>query len=187
MNITALLDSYMEFIKVEKGLSSNTILAYTADLSKFISFLENKKLSDIKRIQRKHIVEFTIYRTEKNDTFSTIARAIVSIKGFLKFLFNEGIISEDPSEYLESPKIWSHLPHVLSPREVESMINSVSPKKPNYRRNTSILELLYASGLRVSELVSLHIDNANIDAGFLKCTGKGGKERIIPIGDKALK
>ena len=137
-------------------------------------------------INRKHIVDFTIARSEKKENYSTIARAIVSIKGFMKFLFNEGFIVEDPSEFIDSPKIWSTLPNILSPQEIANMIDSVDKIKPNYWRNTSIIELLYASGLRVSELSSLTICNINLSSGFLKCIGKGGKERIIPMGKKAI-
>jgi integrase/recombinase XerD len=181
-----LLDSYLEFLKVEKGLSTNTLLAYRADIIKFIFFLRQRSVNDIRKIRREDIIKYTVSRNEKGDNFSTISRAVISIKGFLTFLFEDGCIVSNPAEFIDSPKLWNRLPNILSPSEVEKLIESSDKKSLNYWRNRSIIELLYASGLRVSELASLTLNDINMSAGFLKCIGKGNKERIIPIGRKAL-
>jgi integrase/recombinase XerD len=181
-----LIDTYLEFLKVEKGLASNTLLAYRADIVKFIYFLRQIAVNEIKKIRREDIIRYTVSRNEKGDNFSTISRAVISIKGFLTFLCEDGYILSNPAEFIDSPKMWNRLPHILSPSEVERLIESSDRKSANYWRNRSILELLYASGLRVSELASLTLDDVNMSAGFLKCMGKGNKERIIPIGRMAL-
>ena len=187
MNISSLFDSYINFLKIEKGLAHNTITAYSSDINKFFDFLQKNKITSLDKIKREHIVRFTIERSEKKkENFSTIARAVISIKGFLHFLFDEGLIKENPAELLETPRIWNTLPHILTPEEVERMINAVEKKNLFYWRDRAILELLYASGLRVSELASLNIQDISLEAGYLKCTGKGGKERIVPVGSKAI-
>ncbi|MBN1521209.1 MAG: site-specific integrase, partial [Candidatus Aureabacteria bacterium] len=186
MNIESALDSYMEFLKVEKGLANNTIQAYTNDLLKFLTFLQKKKISEPSQIKREHVVAFSIERSEKKENFSTIARAIVSIKGFLRFLYEENLLPDNPAELLENQRLWSHLPNILTPDEVQNMIDAVEEKSPHAFRDRAIIELLYASGLRVSELVTLTISNVNLPGEFLRCRGKGGKERVVPVGRKAL-
>lgn len=186
MNIESALDSYMEFLKVEKGLANNTIQAYTNDLLKFLTFLQKKKISEPSQIKREHVVAFSIERSEKKENFSTIARAIVSIKGFLRFLYEENLLPDNPAELLENQRLWSHLPNILTPDEVQNMIDAVEEKSPHAFRDRAIIELLYASGLRVSELSTLNISNVNIPGEFLRCRGKGGKERVVPVGRKAL-
>ncbi len=187
MNISSLFDSYINFLKIEKGLSHNTVTAYSSDINKFFDFLQKNKITSLDKIKREHIVRFTIERSEKKkENFSTIARAVISIKGFLRFLFDEGLIKENPAELLETPRIWNTLPQILTPEEVERMIDAVEKKSLFYWRDRAILELLYASGLRVSELASLNIQDISLEAAYLKCTGKGGKERIVPVGSKAI-
>ena len=180
-----LVREFINYLSVEKGLAKNTLLAYETDLKKYTAFLATKKLRHPNQVNRSYITEFLFHEKERKQEASSIARALVAVKLFHRFLLHEGILQEDVTSVLESPKLWKHLPSFLTLEEVERMLSQPNPRRTIGIRDRAILELLYATGMRVSELVSLKNEDLNLDSGFLKCTGKGGKERIIPLGRKA--
>ncbi|MDD3048483.1 MAG: site-specific tyrosine recombinase XerD [Bacilli bacterium] len=182
-----LIYEYLNYIFIEKKLSDNTKMAYERDLLKFKLFMEDKKHKDsINLINKNDIFDYIEYLNKLNLSAGSISRNIISIKNFYKFLIREKIINDNPSEGLEAPKIGKHLPKVLNVEEVNKLLN-FKPKTAFEVRNKAMLELLYASGLRVSELINLNINDLNFEMGLLRCFGKGNKERIIPLGDVALK
>ncbi|MDD5614381.1 MAG: site-specific tyrosine recombinase XerD [Candidatus Omnitrophica bacterium] len=181
-----LLKDFLSYLGLERGLSENTVKAYNKDLSKFYGFIQSRKV-DLKSVRRDLISDYLWSEREKGKESSTVARNLVSIKSFFRFLTREGHVDEDPTEAMDSPKLWKKLPEVLSVNEVEKLLNSAEGRSPQAIRDRAILELLYASGLRISELVNLKVFDVNLDVGFLKCKGKGGKERIVPVGSEAAK
>lgn len=181
-----LLNNFLIYLSVEKGLSRNTIESYSIDLRKFQEFLSagDKEFDSFSRVD---IVDFIErLRTESYAT-SSICRFISSIKSLCKYLMIQNLIQEDPSETLQAPKKWERLPKALSISDVRSFLElSSSPTKPTMIRDAVMLELLYSSGLRVSELVSLKLEDIHLDAGFLRVLGKGSKERIVPVNTRAI-
>jgi len=184
--VYALLNTYLEYLSVERGLSKNTIEAYKRDLTSFISFLLTRNILNIDRVNTTIIISYLLQMQKNGKASSSISRACAAIKSFFQFLYNENIINEDPTGNLDAPKLEHRLPKVLTIQEVEKLLSQPNINNPLGMRDKSILELLYATGIRVSELVSLHVDNVNLESGFLRCIGKGSKERIIPVGDIAL-
>jgi len=180
------IEEFLNYLLVERGLSENTISAYRADLYKYTDFLtQKKKRFHLDEVSRNDIRDYMIFRKERGLSGNSISRNLVAIKVFHRFLLREKYIKEDITSVLDSPKLWKHLPEALSLSEVEEIL-----KKPNVKnwmglRDRAALELMYATGLRVSELVNLNIENVNLDIGFVRCLGKGSKERIVPIGRKS--
>jgi len=179
------VQAFIHYLSVEKGLAKNTLLAYESDLKKYIRFLEQEKIKDFNRITRNEITAFLFHEKRRKQEASSIARALVAIKLLHRFLVKEGKLREDITSVLESPKLWKHLPSVLSIKEMESILKTPNVRHPLGIRDRAILELLYATGIRVSELVGLKLQDLNLDSGFLKCCGKGDKERIVPLGRSA--
>jgi len=181
-----LIEEFLNYLVVERGLSDNTISAYRSDLYKYADFLESKKKRlHLNEVERNDIRDYMIFQKEHALSSNSISRSLVAIKVLHRFLLREKYIKEDITSVLDSPKLWKHLPETLSLPEIEEII-----KKPNARnwlglRDKAVLELMYATGLRVSEIVNLSIDNVNLEVGFLRCTGKGNKERIVPVGRQA--
>lgn len=185
INKVEYLDAFINFILIEKGLSKNTASAYRADLKTYLSFLE-KNGTNYEKISHNEISDFLWYlKDDLNFKATSIYRMIESIRQFYKFLIAEDHIKTDPTVYLATPKTPSILPDMLSVDEVTKLLNSVSGIDDLSIRNRAMLELLYATGLRVSELISLKFENINIDECYLKVFGKGGKERIVVFGSKA--
>lgn len=177
------LHKFLNYISVEKGLSRNTVESYERDIKKFNSYSKDKDLSDI---TKKEIIQFLSHLNSNGLSPATISRNIVAIRSFYKFLASEKEIASDPTENLESPKKWNRLPKTLSYDEIDRLINHNKGNNPSGIRDDAMIELLYACGLRVSELVSLKMNNINLDTGFLITIGKGKKERIVPVGEIAL-
>jgi len=176
------LAKYIEYLEIERGLSENTILAYKNDLHSFFDFIQSLGVMQIKDIQRGYINLFIQNLKNENLCAFSIARKIASIKGFFKWLCMNGFSKHNPALDIEQPKLSKKLPRIVSAEEIEKILNNelnVSEK--------AIFELLYACGLRVSELVELKIDSPDLKNAFLKTKGKGSKERLIPIGKKAIK
>lgn len=183
-----LLNEFLTYLSAEKGLSRNTVESYNFDLRKFYEFLssEDKELGSFSKAD---IIDFIERLREEGYSLSSICRFISSIKGLCKYLIIDGKIKEDPSENLQAPKRWERLPKSLSISEVRSCLElSSSPdfSDPTTIRDYVMFELLYSSGLRVSELVSIKIENINLEAGFLRVLGKGSKERIVPVNMRAI-
>lgn len=182
-----LIDEFMSFLKIERGLSINTIQSYSLDLKKYIDFLKDRKIKNIGDTTKTNIISYLIFLQKKGMASSTISRNLASIRSFYQYLARENYIKKNPTINLDSPKLEKKLPQVLSIQEVEKLLNQPDCSKLLGKRDKTMLELLYATGIRVSEMVDLDVDYVNINMGFIKCIGKGSKERIIPIGSIALK
>ncbi len=182
-----LLKEFIYFLSVEKGLSSNTLESYQRDLRKFFLFLRGKNINEIVKISRIIITDFLMEQREKGLAPSTLTRNLASIRSFYQFLLKEQIITENPAVELETPRAEKKLPKVLSFNEIELLLEQPETKNAIGLRDKAMLELLYATGIRVSELVSLNVNEVNLKMGFLKCDGKGNKERMIPLGSVAIR
>jgi len=180
------LKLFFDFLSVEKGLSSNTVASYAHDLKKLVFFFEKKKKFYLDA-KEEDLVDFIHLQSRSGLSARSLARSVSSLKSFYRFLVLDGIVSKNPTVNLTSPKIWMTLPKFLTVQEVERLIKQPSGDSPVDIRDKAILELLYASGLRVSELAALTLKDINWEEGFLICRGKGGKERIVPIGGSALR
>ncbi len=175
------LRDFLIYIASEKGLAQNSIAAYRRDITAFIKFQDLQRLEEL---TEEHIVAFLTARHAQNYAEASQARALVALKVFFRFLKREGYLSRDLAEFLSSPKLWVRLPEVLDSNEMEALLRQPDPATPTGARDRAILELLYASGLRVSELCSLSL--YSVDDTFVRVKGKGGKERLVPLGEKAL-
>jgi integrase/recombinase XerD len=179
-----LADQFINYLRIERGLADNTVQAYSRDLARFFLFLEERKLSPLE-MSREQISEHLGILARQLSPKS-VARNVSAIKTFFRFLVSEGIIKSSPARLLETPRLSRRLPDVLSKAEVERLLSQPDPSKPGGQRDRAMLELLYATGLRVSELVGLKTSNINLEAGYVRTLGKGSKERIVPMGEKAV-
>jgi len=185
MEIQAVISSFLTHVKVEKGLSSNTVSAYQRDLNKFLVFAQKRKLA-LEQVTRDHLVDFLagLYRDELDS--KSVARHLVTLRNFFRFAQSQDLISSDPSLNLESPKIRRSLPGYLKVEDVDRLLEQPDPKTPYGLRDRAMLEVLYSTGLRVSELIGLRVSDLDSKVGCIRCIGKGDKERIVPAGRKAL-
>lgn len=186
MNNQRLIDHFSSYLRVERGLSPNTIRAYSRDLLDFASFAEQTGLSTLTDAEQEDVVQFMAMRRRDGLSASTISRRLNSLKSFYRFLASERLILASPAEMIESPKEWHRLPTVLSIGEVEALLEVHKGDSPRSLCARAMLELLYATGVRVSELASLQINDINLDIGYLRCVGKGNKERVVPVGKTAV-
>jgi integrase/recombinase XerD len=180
-----LIERFIHYLAVERGLAANTLESYQRDLVGYTAFLQSRECHDINLTRRAHIIAFLSHLQRKGRATSTISRNLASLRAFYGFLLRDGLIDSDPTANLESPKIEKKLPRVLTIQEVESLLDEPKRNTPAGMRDKAMLELLYATGIRVSELVSLNLGDVNLNMGFLRCYGKGSKERIIPLGSVA--
>ncbi len=180
------LQNYTNYLAVEKGLAKNTLESYRRDLDKFIAFMHKQKITAPGSVDQNALSLFILELKKNGRATSTISRCIASIRSFFSFLLQEGVIEHNPALDLESPKIEKKLPRVLTTREVDKLLCQPEPGEHNGLRDKAMLELLYASGIRVSELVDLNITDFDPQVGYLRCRGKGMKERIVPIGTVAI-
>ena len=185
MEIPATISSFLTHVRVEKGLSSNTVSAYRRDLAKFNEFAQKRKLS-LEAVTRDDLVDFLagLYRLKLES--KTVAQHLVTLRNFFRFAQIQELIAKDPSVNLESPKIRRSLPGYLRLEEVERLLVQPDAKTPLGLRDRAMLEVLYSAGLRVSELVGLRVTDLDTKVGCVRCIGKGDKERIVPVGKKAL-
>jgi integrase/recombinase XerD len=181
-----LIDSFLDYLSVERGLSKNTILAYQQDLNIYLDFLSKHGINALSKAAKNDIVEFMLSERAKGISTSSISRRLAAIRMFHRFLTRERILKNDPTALIDSPRLWKKVPDALSLSEVEELINQPDPRDRQGVRDKAILETLYATGMRVSEAADLKIHNLNLDVGFLRCIGKGNKERVIPLGKKAI-
>lgn len=188
MNWETLIKQFKHYLQLERSLASNSVEAYVHDIVKLREFLEisNIVVSPLK-IEQTHIQDFLKYIHELGLSAHSQARILSGIKAFYKFLLMEEMLQKDPAELIEGPKLGRKLPDTLDYHEIVKMFDSIDVSIPEGYRNRAMLETLYSSGLRVSELVGLKITNVFFDMGFLKILGKGDKERMVPIGRDALK
>ena len=176
-----LVSEFQTYLRVEKGLSANTVLAYTRDLKKLSTFCQGLGL-ELTQLQHKDIIRWSQNLVTEGLSARSAARALNSTRSFFRFLLGDRIVAADPTAYLETPKMLKPLPRFLSRDEVESLLRAPDPSIPRGNRDRAMLEILYASGLRVSELISLTLPQVNLSIGIITCVGKGSKERIVPIG-----
>lgn len=181
------VDQFINYLAVDRGLAKNTLESYGRDLRQFQTYLQNGKFEDIKDSSRTTIVDYLNSLKSQGKAVSTISRNIAALKSFYQYLVKENYLEHDPAEKLETPKLEKKLPKILTIAEVEELL-----KQPNVRlsvglRDKAMLELLYATGIRVSEIIALNISDVNLDMGYVKCYGKGSKERIVPLGSIAVK
>lgn len=180
------LRKYHSFLLLEKSLSSNTIEAYESDLQRYLDFVSDNKL-DYLKVQYDDLRKFVAALSDLGISDRSQARIISGIKSFYKFLVYNETIEDDPTELLEMPKIGSYLPQVLSVDEIDSMEDCIDMSKKEGHRNRAIIETLYGSGLRVSELVNIQLSNIYFDEEYMKVTGKGDKERLVPLSKESVK
>ena len=181
-----LIDTFLNYLSIERGLSNNTIISYREDLNNYLTFIEDKNIDSLSKISKDNITGFMLAQRDKGIAPNSVARRLAAIRMFHRFLARERILKNDPSTLVDSPKLWKRVPDALTLNEVEALIAQPNVHNIQGTRDRAILETLYATGMRVSEAVNLKKDNVNLDIGFLRCIGKGNKERIIPLGKKAI-
>ncbi len=180
------IDTFLNYMAVERGLAKNTVSAYQDDLLAYSDFLSKRSIDALSRTERNDIVNFMLFQKDKGISANSISRRLAAIKMFYRFLVRERLLKNDPTSLIDSPKLWKKIPETLSLNEVEALLNAADLRSKQGIRDRAILETLYATGMRVSEAVNLKKDNVNLDVGFLRCIGKGNKERVIPLGKKAV-
>ncbi len=181
------VNEFIQYLAVERGLAQNTLESYGRDLRQFQTYLHNGQLDFIKDSSRSTILAYLNNLQTKGRAVSTISRNLAAIKSFYQYLVRERYLEKDPAAHLESPKLEKKLPKILTISEVEELLKQPNTFLPTGLRDKAMLELLYATGIRVSELISLNISDINLDMGYIKCYGKGAKERIVPLGSIAAK
>ncbi len=185
------IEEFLTYLKVEKAYSENTRVAYKNDLGQFLSFLSRRVelgVIDWGGVKRDHLVAYILHlKTEREYASTTVARKVAAIKSFFHFLVAEGFIKDDPTATLDSPRVKKYLPRAISQEDVEKLLDAASKKDtPRGLRDRAILELLYASGMRVSELVALNVSDVDLASASVRCFGKGGRERVIPVYQRAV-
>lgn len=180
------IELFLNYLSVERGLSANTISSYRQDIKAYLDFLVSLKIDSLSGTSRDDIANFMLYQKDRGMNANSIARRLAAIKGFYRFLVRERMLKADPSSLVDSPKLWKKIPETLSINEVDALLAQPNLRGIQGMRDKAILEALYATGMRVSEAANLKLTNINLDIGFLRCVGKGNKERIVPLGKKAI-
>jgi integrase/recombinase XerD len=184
--VNLLIDDYINYITVEKGLSVKTVQAYAADLADFLDFMLGRNMVSIQNADTATILKHVIDLRNQGLGARSRARHIVSLRGFFGYLTSKGVLLSNPAKMIELPKSGFKLPDVLNVRQVDTLLGMPDRTTPRGMRDAAMLEMLYAAGLRVSELIQLPTSAVHLEAGFVRVNGKGGKERVVPIGRKAL-
>ncbi|PKN38151.1 MAG: site-specific tyrosine recombinase XerD [Deltaproteobacteria bacterium HGW-Deltaproteobacteria-2] len=178
-----LLTKYFNYLLIERGIAQNTLESYGRDLRRFVSFVEEKrKVTDIKDVNPESVVEYLKHIRNEGLASNSMNRALAALRGFYKYLLREKIINENPLANIELAKVWMKLPDTISKEEMKTILAQPGDQTITAIRNTAMLELLYATGIRVSELINLTMNSVNWQVGFLVVMGKGSKERIVPVG-----
>mgnify|MGYP001593948529 CR=1 FL=1 len=180
----AQLETYLAYLQLERGLSATTLSSYRQDLALFEAFIKQRRIGGFASVRTMHVREF-LQSLRTSRTPATVARKLAAVKGLFKFLEAERVISQSPTAFIETPRLWRRLPQTLSLEEVERLLGSVTEEGLGLR-DLAMLELLYGAGLRVSELTALDLGSVNREGGFLRCIGKGNKDRLVPLGRRAL-
>jgi len=181
-----LLDQFLHYLIVEKGLSRNTIEAYSLDLTRFLDYLRRKGIQELRDIDKFQVRGFLLSLRRKDLSTKSIGRDLSAIRTFFRFLIQEGVLETNPIEDLESPKMVKKLPEILSLKEIEQLLEQPDLQTPLGIRDRAMLEMLYATGMRVSELTRLPTHQVNLEGGYVLLYGKGSKERIVPLGSEAI-
>jgi len=181
-----LLDKFTDYMGSVRKLSDNTVESYCRDIKQYIEYIESKNIQSLKNTNKTTVITYLLYLQKNGRATSTISRSLASIRAFYQYLTAERIIERDPTVDLESPKVEKKLPTILSGKEVELLLDQPDLSSAKGTRDKSMLELLYATGIRVSELVALDCGDINLELGYLKCSKNNDRERIIPVGTIAL-
>ncbi len=182
-----LLDQFLDYISLERGLSPHTRAAYSSDLSRLLAFLQRKGIHSINTITRKVLLDYLLWEKDEGLGSTSLARRLVAIRVFLRYLQQEGLLGSNVTESMDAPRIWRLLPETLSPAEVDRLLTAPKLEQRLGLRDRAMLETLYGTGLRVSEACSLCLEHLHFDAGYLRCRGKGNKERVVPLGGQAAR
>lgn len=185
--INNILMDYLHYLKVERGLSENTINSYGIDLKLFLEYLRENEIPSFKQVNKEVIVNYMQSEKNNNKANSSILRSVSSLRKFFQYLAQEKIIEKDPMLLIDTPKKKQHLPQVLTKEEVEKLLRSPNTGQVLGLRDRAMLELMYATGLRISEIINLKLEDLHLTMGTLQTLGKGHKERIVPVGDEAIK
>lgn len=178
-----LIGDFINYLAVERGLASNTLESYGRDLRQYYEYLQTKgKLTSLREASRANVISYLLQMEKAGKSPATIARRLAALKSFYQFLVRESMVERDPTANLESPKLDRKLPKVLTVREVETLLRQPKTGTVNGLRDKAMLEVLYATGIRVSELVSLAVADVNLEMRYVRCLGKGSKERLVPLG-----
>ena len=180
-----LLTKYLNNLLIERGVAQNTLEAYRRDLRRFLQFLEQKKIDQLQEVKAEGIIEYLIQIKDEGLSANSMNRALAALRGLFKYLLQEKIIKESPLDNIELAKVWMRLPDTISKEEMNIILNQPGNQTPKAMRDSAMLELLYATGIRVSELINLRMNSINWQVGFLVVMGKGSKERVVPIGKTA--
>lgn len=184
--MNSILKKYKSYITLEQGLSNNTREAYLHDVEKLFAYFEDEKI-DFLKVELEHFHSFAAALMDVGIGERSIARILSGVRSFYKFLVLDGYLEQDPTELLESPKIGKHLPEVLSVKEIDAIEGVIDVSTPEGQRDRAAIEMLYSCGLRVSELCNLLLSDLYLDEGFLRVTGKGNKQRLVPISERAIR
>ena len=187
MAINNILMDYLHYLKVERGLSENMINSYGIDLKLFLEYLRENEIPSFKQVNKEVIVNYMQSEKNNNKANSSILRSVSSLRKFFQYLAQEKIIEKDPMLLIDTPKKKQHLPQVLTKEEVEKLLRSPNTGQVLGLRDRAMLELMYATGLRISEIINLKLEDLHLTMGTLQTLGKGHKERIVPVGDEAIK
>ncbi len=179
------LDRYLNYLLVERGVAQNTLESYGRDLRRYLAFIAQKGLRDFKDSLPETIVEYLVFIKNEGLSANSMNRALAALRGFYKYLLMEKLIAQTPLADIELAKVWMRLPDTISKEEMQLILAQPGDKTPAALRDTAMLELLYATGIRVSELINLKMNSINWQVGFLTVMGKGSKERIVPVGKTA--
>ncbi len=180
-----LIEEYLRYLTVERGLAENSLAAYARDLRRITGHLKHAGSSALQEVSRGQVARLLLTLREEGLAPRTVARHIASLRGLFRFLLAQGHVKDDPTAHLESPSPWMRLPGVLSQEEVERLLAALVTSNPLGIRDKAMLEVLYAAGLRVSELVTLRLSDVDLEVGYVRCQGKGGKDRVVPLGSDA--
>jgi integrase/recombinase XerD len=181
------LREFIHYLSVEKGLAKNTLSSYNRDLSFFCTYLRQNKVGSLQEVGREQITDYLFTLQAAGKAPSTRSRNLASIRSLYHYLFREKLVENNPAMDLQFPRQEKKLPRILSAQEVELLLEQPDERQVTGMRDKAMLEVIYATGVRVSELISLDLGNINLEAGFLRCTGKGSKERIVPLGSQAVR
>lgn len=182
-----LINEFINYLSVERGLALNTLESYGRDLRQYYEYLESDENESLAKATRATIIAYLMHLQKEGKATATIARRLAALKAFYQFLLRQKYVEKDPTANLESPRLEKRLPKVLSVKEVELLLKQPDTATAAGMRDKAMLELLYATGIRVSELVCLKISDVNLEMGYIRCTGKGSKERIVPMGSIAIR
>ncbi len=180
------IDAFLNYLSVERGLSRNTLLSYGQDLRLYEEYLSAHNVALFSGVNRNMIVDFMLAQKDRGIAANSIARRLTAIKVFHRFLVRERLQKDDPTSLIDTPRLWKRIPEALSLDEVERLLAAPDLRDTQGLRDKAIIELMYATGMRISEVAYLKKDDVNADIGFVRCFGKGGKERVIPLGKKAI-